>query len=697
MNRDQLMNPITFPLVFIIIGAFFLPGARGFAESGQKSLSLMPVPEKVVLKDGAFRVTDEFTAAIDGPGGSSPGSRVHKAVRRMLARLAGRTGFFFKNNDIRVNAKPGKDALRVSFKRMGKPELYEDESYHLEVNPVGVRLTAETGIGVLRGLETVLQLLSGDKEGYYLPAVVIDDKPRFAWRGLLIDSCRHFMPVEVIKRNLDGMAAVKMNVMHWHLTEDQGFRVECRSFPKLHQMGSDGMYYRHRQIKEIIAYAADRGIRVMPEFDIPGHSTSWLIGYPELGSGAKPASIERGYGVKDPTFNPAIKATYKFFDRFFKEMAALFPDDYMHIGGDENNGKEWDANPGIQAFKKKHNLEDNHALQAYFNGKILKILTKNGKKMVGWDEVFRPGLPKTIVIQSWRGKEALGEAAKKGYKGILSNGYYIDLSQSTEFHYLNDPIPVDSDLTEEERKRILGGEATMWAELVSPETIDSRIWPRTAAIAERFWSAASVNDVRDMYRRLDIIGLQLEELGLNHWKNQAMMLRRLTGGMDTSSLQVLVDVMEPLKIYNRHRQGVTYTFYSPLTRVVDAALPDARVARNFGWLTADFIKNKGPKDMEKGLLNLLETWKGNHEKLLPVIEQSPVLNEIATLSGDLSKIAVIGIEAIGYIRGGKVADREWVEASQELLKAAKAPGGHGELVVVTAIEQLVKQSMGTNE
>jgi hexosaminidase len=684
-SKSRALNLRVF-IFLILLLPFACKGEREMVD-----LDLMPMPAQVSMQGGKFRVTTAFSAGIE-KGAAADTGRAARAIRRMLDRLAGRTGLFLTNNEIHIEVRPIETSLRVHFKRYGKLRPGDDESYKLKITLEYIRLDAETDIGILRGLETLLQLLNTDQEGYYFPGVVVEDRPRFVWRGLLIDSCRHFMPVEVIKRNLDGMAAVKMNVLHWHLTEDQGFRVECKTFPRLHRLGSDGLYYTQEQIREVIAYAADRGIRVMPEFDIPGHSTAWLVGYPELASAPGPYTIEREYGVKDPTFNPAIKATYKFFDKFFKEMSAFFPDEYFHIGGDENNGIQWDANPDIQAFKKRHNLKDNHALQAYFNRRILAILTKYKKKMVGWDEIFQheqPELPKTIVIQSWRGKEALRDAAKKGYNSILSNGYYIDLAQPADFHYLNDPIPGDSDLTLEEQKRILGGEATMWAELISPETIDSRIWPRTAAIAERFWSPAHVKDIDDMYRRLDITGVRLEELGLMHIKNQSMMLRRLCNGMDTSALKVLVDVIEPLKNYERHARGVTYTFFSPLTRAVDAALPDAGKARLFRKQVTEFMKGKPSKKAAEVLLNDLKLWQENHRKLLPVIERSPVLKEIETLSEDLSTIAGIGLQAIGYMLEGETPGLQWVEGSKKTLEEAKKPRGHVELMVVTAIEQLV--------
>jgi len=274
---------------------------------------------------------------------------------------------------------------------------------------------------------------------------------------------------------------VKMNVLHLHLSEDQGFRIESKVYPKLHQMGSNGEYFTQQQIREIIAYAADRGIRVVPEFDMPGHATSWFVGYPELASAPGPYVIEKKFGVFDPTIDPTKKSTYKFLKKFLGEMCDLFPDAYFHIGGDENNGKQWDTNEEIKSFMKKNDLKNNHELQNYFNGKVLAILQKKGKKMIGWDEILQPGLPKDALIQSWRGKEGLKSAASQGYQVILSNGFYIDLAEPAWKHYTNDPIPSELNLTEAEQKFILGGEATMWAELVTPETIDSRIWPRTAA------------------------------------------------------------------------------------------------------------------------------------------------------------------------------------------------------------------------
>src|SRR5258705_633278 len=289
----------------------------------------------------------------------------------------------------------------------------------------------------------------------------------------------------------------------------------------------------------------------MPEFDIPGHSTSWLVGHPELGSAPGPYKIERAAGIFEPAFDPTREQTYKFLDGFLGETATLFPDGYMAIGGDEHEGKQWDRNQRIQAFMKEKGIKDNHALQAYFNQRVLKILQKHGKKMIGWEEILHPDLPKDAVIHSWRGPESLAAAARQGYNGILSAGYYIDLMFPAWQHYVADPIPPGTTLTAEEAKHILGGEATMWGEWVSPETIDSRIWPRTVAIAERLWSPRNVTDAEDMYRRLDAGSIQLEELGLTHEKNVDMMLRRLTRVRGIGPLKTLASVVEPVKEFHR--------------------------------------------------------------------------------------------------------------------------------------------------
>ena len=676
-------------LVLILTYAFNLPGdlkaqraASEMVAAGQ--LTLMPVPASVQMQAGRLPITSSFKVMVK----SYVDDRLRGGIARMLRRLAGRTV-------LSLAAEPVTDesaaTLVIQCERAGEvvPSLNENESYSLEVTDRQARLAAPTVVGALRGLETFLQLLQGDRDGYFLPGIRIQDQPRFAWRGLLIDVGRHYEPMEVLKRNLDAMAAVKLNVFHWHLTEDQGFRVESRKLPKLHTLGSDGLFYTQDQVREIIAYARDRGIRVMPEFDIPGHSTSWLVGYPEIGSAPGPYKIERGAGIFEPALDPTREQTYKFLDTFLGEMAALFPDAYMHIGGDENEGKQWNRNPQIQAFMKEKGIKDNHALQAYFNQRVLKILQKHGKKMIGWEEILHPDLPKDAVIQSWRGPESLAAAAKQGYNGILSAGYYIDLIFPASQHYLADPIPQNSTLTAEEAKHVLGGEATMWGEWVGPETIDSRIWPRTAAVAERLWSPRNITDVDDMYRRLSVISRQLEDLGLTHEKNYGMLLRRLAGSDNTGPLRTLASIIEPVKQYRRYQMR-PQTMLSPLTGLVDAARPDSEAARQF-LANVDAFLSDAPRfalyraDLERTLVE----WQTAGRALGPMIDQSPALQEAKPLATDLLVISEAAQEALSHLSTGDPATTEWRDAQLARLNEAAKPKAALEFVVVTSVRKLV--------
>jgi hexosaminidase len=664
-------------------------GSLATAQERTRQHNLMPVPASITFENDRLAVDQSFKVAVRGHSDA----RLQAAIARFIKRLEGRTVLSLapglapddQTTTLIVNAQdPGLDI----------PAVGENESYHLDITSRQALLTAPTVVGAIRGLETVLQLLDSDRRGYFLPGVKLQDQPRFPWRGLLIDVARHFETIEVLKRNLDAMAAVKLNVLHWHLTEDQGFRVESKKYPKLHQLGSDGNYYTQEQVREIIAYARDRGIRVVPEFDIPGHSTSWLVGYPELGSAPGPYTIERRPGIFEPALDPTREEVYKFLEGFLAEMAALFPDAYLHIGGDENEGKQWDRNPAIQTYMKEKGIKDNHALQAYFNTRLLKILQKHGKKMIGWDEILQPGLPKDVVIHSWRGTAALAEAARQGYDGILSNGYYIDLIKPASEHYTPDPLPADSKLTPDEARHVLGGEATMWAEWVTPETIDSRIWPRTAAIAERLWSPRNVTDVNDMYRRLAVISLQLEELGLTHKRNQDMMLRRLLRSDDIAPLKTLVSVVEPVKEYRRYDQR-PQTMLSPLTGAVDAATPDSEAARKFAWMVEAFLADAPRFQLYRSELSaMLADWQTSGAALEPLIDRTPALKEIKPLANNLSVLGETGLEALSYLKLGMPSTPEWRTAAALKMDEATKPYGALEFAVIPSMRKLIVATGG---
>src|SRR5580704_4584744 len=444
--RGKMAQKLWLQGLGILAFGILLHPAMALAQ--QPVLNLMPVPANAQAGSGSLRVDSTFSVTLTGH--TEP--RLDRAVERFLHQLALQTA-------LPLSAKPpntAKATLVIHTEHASKEiqEVGEDESYVLEVTATGAKLSAPTPLGAMHGLQTFLQLVNVAPDGFAAPVVTIQDKPRFLWRGLMIDSARHFTPLDVLKRNIDGMEAVKMNVFHWHLSENQGFRAESRKFPKLHELGSDSEYYTQEEIRELIAYAHDRGIRVVPEFDMPGHNTAWFVGYPEIASGSGPYAIERKWGVFDPAMDPSNEKTYKFLNELVGEMAKLFPDQFFHIGGDEVNGKEWDRNPKIQEFMKAHKIKTNEALQAYFSGRVQEIVTKHGKTAVGWDEILVPGVAKTIVIQSWRGADSLAAAAKQGYRGILSNGYYLDLGWTAARHYAFDPMGgAAANLTAEQQKQ----------------------------------------------------------------------------------------------------------------------------------------------------------------------------------------------------------------------------------------------------
>ncbi|WP_299886129.1 family 20 glycosylhydrolase [uncultured Lacinutrix sp.] len=648
-----------------------------------KRYNLMPWPHKIQESHSNFLINNDITLSIN----ANDEGRVYSAGVRFLRRLSNRSGIFI---DRGFPLKNTSASIEINFDTLSNLDLSDDESYNLNITKDKVLINTITDVGALRALETLLQLVNFNETGYYFEGVIINDTPRFIWRGLMIDTARHFQPIDVIKRNLDAMASVKLNVFHWHLTDDQGFRVESKIYPKLQELASDGLYYSQEQIKGIVAYASNLGIRVIPEFDVPGHASAILTAYPNLGSKDNyNYTIERYAGVFDPTMDPTNEETYVFLDHLFTEMAALFPDKYFHIGGDENEGKHWTENKKIERFKEKHKLKDNHELQTYFNIRLEKILNKLGKHLMGWDEIMTPNMPTTAVIHSWRGKNeglkssTLIEAAKKGYQTVLSNGYYIDRMLSVKHHYSVDPIG-DAKLTQEEQKRILGAEATMWSELVTPETIDSRIWPRTAAIAERFWSAKEINDIDNMLHRLQSVNNRLEELGITHIKNRAVILRNIANYQDISALQTLADLCEPLKVYSRNAGGTEYKTFSPFTLFADACTADAIKAVSFNNLVKSYNKT-----YDKVFLNLiiqdLETWSKHYNCFLK-ISNNPNVKPLELLSENLSKISKLLSSALDK----KTINKKELNELNTCISVLRTPFLDTELAIVDSLETLIK-------
>ena len=646
-------------------------------------LSLMPMPQHLTRGQGQLKIDVTFTIGLEG----YKDSRLESARKRFINDLSHQTGIPL--HDDATSDSPTL-VVRTAHDSEAVQRLGEDESYHLEITGTSAVISAPNPLGAMHGLQTFLQLVTISPDGFIAPAVTIDDAPRFPWRGLMIDTGRHFQPINVIKRNLDGMEAVKLNVFHWHLSEDQGFRAESKIYPLLTAKGSNGLFYTQAEMREIVAYARDRGIRVVPEFDMPCHTTSWFVGYPDLASGKGPYKIETKWGVFDPAMDPTRESTFAFINRFIGEMTTIFPDAYFHVGGDECDGKEWDASARIHEFMRAHHLKDNAALQSYFTARVQKLVAAHHRIMVGWDEVLQPDTPKDVVIHSWRGPEGLAAAVRHGNRAILSNGYYIDLNQPASEHYLVDPLGgAAASLTPEEQKLVLGGEATMWSEFTTPEIIDSRIWPRTAAIAERLWSAQDVRDVPSMYARLAVISDRLEFYGLTHQSYTRPMLQRMSGKADPKYLAVLAGVVQPPLGYQREELK-QYDWYSPLNHLVDAVPPESNIARQFSDLVAAITAGNASPEQWQRAKSWLMLWHDNDSKLEPSLNHSDITAELVPVSQTLAQVSGIGLRALDDLQNHRPVDAATTAADTQTLKAAEKPQGVLRDMVVAPIEALVQ-------
>jgi hexosaminidase len=675
-------------LLRLIPAALVLTALCAGAQSNEpRELALMPMPMKVVLGTGSLVIDASFSVRTQGYSDQ----RLESAIQRIRARVSKQTGILFPP----ASAAPPQLIVECRSGSSPYPSLGENESYQLDISTVQARLQAETVTGVLRGLETFFQLIGPGADGFRAPAVHIEDQPRFPWRGLMIDASRHWMPLAVIERNLDAMAAVKLNVLHWHLSDDQGVRVESRKFPRLQEFASDGNFYSQADIRHIVEYARERGIRVIPEFDIPGHSTALLTAYPDLASVPANYKIERTWGIFQPTLDPSTEYTYTFLDAFIGEMTALFPDPYFHIGGDEIDDTQWKKSARIQAFAREHKLESSADIHAYFNGRVQNLLRKHGKIMIGWDEVLHEGLAPDTVIQSWRGQASLADAAHKGYRGVLSFGYYLDHLLPASTHYAVDPLDEAAAADPALASRILGGEACMWSEYVSPETVDSRIWPRMAAIAERFWSPREIKDVDSMYSRMQAVSRQLAWTGAQHRANYTTMLDRLAGGQTAEPVRVLADAVEALGIAGR-RDERKYTSQVPLNRLVDAARPESErvrtLERSINRLLADPVSNQA--DLAEIRVTLTE-WSASRSRLTPLAEGNFLVSELLPLSESLSTLGSMGLRALEYLQTGQTAPVSWVREQTQILDALQKPKAEVTLAAARPVRRLLEAASKT--
>ena len=493
------------------------------------------------------------------------------------------------------------------------PALDDDESYRLTIAAEAVTVRAATEWGALRGLATLTQCLDGGP----VPAVLIEDRPRFPWRGLMLDVARHFLSPAALHRTLDAMAVFKLNVLHLHLSDDQAFRFPSARFPEL----ASPAHYRRDELDALVRAAADRGIRVVPELDVPGHATAWLTARPEWGS--RPAPPSRRFGVHQACLDPTRPAVREAVRVLFGELADVFPDACLHLGGDEVHPAWWSEDEAVAAFMAEHGLADVAALQAWFTAEVAAAIAALGRVPLGWDEVLHPGLPTSVAVQAWRGATARDRALLAGHDCIVSAPYYLDLMLPADVHARFPPDAPEAELIEQENAllrdprlahvaagmawthqwrevagppaaprpgRLLGAEACLWAELVDEAVLDQRLWGRLPALAELFWSGA-VAAGDPLRARLDAV-----RSNLPRWTGIDLDAA-LRAGVEAAGVEPawwpLVEALEPVKWYGRllgetalaariagreMPQSRPYDADTPLNRVVDHLPCECRVA-----------------------------------------------------------------------------------------------------------------------
>jgi len=671
-----------------LASALILSAIFGISASAEETpLRLIPYPSSVQPGQGYLPLGKDFHAVAS----RTNDARLDAALTRALTRLDRQCGGIARAQNAPIS---GTATLTLNVAAPGETiqSLSEDETYKLSVTTSSATITAATDVGAIRALETLLQLVTFQNAACALPVVTIDDAPRFPWRGYMLDVSRHFEPISEVKRTLNGMEVAKLNVFHWHLSDDEGFRAESKKYPKLTANASRGEFYTQDQLREIVAYARDRGIRVIPEFDMPGHSTSTVFAYPEFGSGEDIKFVPNVYEAPRAALDPSNEKLYKFIDDFVGEMSDIFPDAYFHIGGDEVDEHNWLANPRIVAYMKKKGFAKADDLQAYFNQRLLVILSKHHKKMLGWDEILTPALPKDIMIQSWRGEASLAEGAKQGYTGILSAPYYLDAQKQSQEMYLADPIPADTKLSMGEQKLILGGEVCMWAEQLHDETVDSRVWPRTLVIAERFWSPQSVRDVPDMYRRLRIASLELEDVGLMHIIGPKTLRRNLVASTDSETIDTFASTIEPVSFGERSDTQHTDALQS-LDRMVDAVVADPPLRQQFAEEVNTLLTSTSAEARElaaQSLRHRFQQWQQISPAMQALALQSPRLNDIGPRAQQLGDLATTGLEALACLHAHVTPAPDWKQQKLTAITEAEKPSALIRFVFLPSLKQLIE-------
>ena len=514
-------------------------------------LAIIPWPQKVALNAGVFKLMPDTRVYVD--------SASRKTAKFLTDRLHKSTGYPFKTSSLREgNAMKGGILLTT---KEANTNLGA-EGYELTVTPDSVMIRAPAQAGLFYGVQTLFQLLPPEvfsantvtNTTWEMPCVQIEDKPQFKWRGLMLDVSRHFFNKIEVEQLLDAMATLKMNIFHWHLTDDQGWRIEIKKYPKLTQIGAwragvgfgldpksttaygpDGRYggfYTEDDIRDVVRYATARHITIVPEIEMPGHATAALAAYPQFSCTGGPFTIPLTAGIFDGIYNPANEETFKFLDDVLTEVIQLFPGKYIHIGGDEVPKDTWKNSPACQALMKREGLKNEDELQSWFIRRIEKFVNAHGRTMIGWSEILKGGLAKNAVVMDWIG--GAKEAASEGHDIVMTpTAYcYFDFYQSAKHAaepkaatwggpltlnkmYNFEPMPTN--LPPQLQSYILGAQGNLWAEWVpNLKHAEYMIFPRACALAEVTWSAKASHNWDDFMRRLPIYTQCLDELEVNY-------------------------------------------------------------------------------------------------------------------------------------------------------------------------------------
>lgn len=503
----------------ILLAAFAF---YSFSLAAQVNIIPRPVTMNLPGKAGSFTLNSATPIIFEGSGMENSANFLNDYLQEVY-------GFKLKISKQPASAK----GIHLNFERMDKPVA---GAYTLQVDSKGISISGDNEAGVFYGVQSLIQLLPVQKSSsLVVPFVSINDYPRFQYRGLMLDVGRHFFSIDFVKKYIDYIALHKMNYFHWHLTEDQGWRIEVKKYPLLTQVGAyrdstiighfpgigndrtrHGGFYTQEQVKEIVSYAAKRYITVVPEIEMPGHSSAALTAYPYLGCTGGPYKVQGTWGVFNELYCAGNDSVFTFLQNVLDEVIPLFPSKFIHIGGDEAPKARWKECPKCQKRIKENNLKDEHELQSYFIQRMEKYINSKGKTIIGWDEILEGGLAPNAIVMSWRGEKGGIEAARQNHDVIMTPTTYVyfDYSQTKKDDSLTIggflPLqkvynyePSAKELTAEQAKHILGAQANLWTEYIAtPQKLQYMLFPRLSALSEVLWTPAQQKDWADFKKRL---------------------------------------------------------------------------------------------------------------------------------------------------------------------------------------------------